>query len=397
MKIRKAIRVIYVSTYPPQKCGIATFTKDVTSAINLLNPHALAEIMPVIKEKENPDFPWEVKHKIERDNLNSYLEAAKYINNSCCDLVLVEHEFGIFGGKCGDYLVNFLRAVTKPKILTCHTIIDNPKNEWGRSFKKLTKYTDGYTIMAQDSAKKLINLYGIEKNKIAVIPHGTPDLPYNSTEFYKKKKNLSGRIVLGNINLLSKNKGIDYAVEAVAEIAKKYPQVLYLIIGQTHPNILETEGEKYRNSLKLKIKKLGIQKNIKFINRYLTLKELIEWLKAIDIYITPYLDPQQSSSGALAYAVGAGKFCISTEYLYAQSLLSSGRGVLVPFQDSDSIAKAVIDALSNNHKREQVQKKAYKYGRFMTWTSVALQHLDFFAEIIEKYGSRNQKNKTTNE
>lgn len=397
MKTRKAIRIIYVSTYTPQKCGIATFTKDISTAINLLNPHALAEIMPVVKENENPQFPWEVKQKIEKDNLDSYLEAAKYINSSSCDLILVEHEFGIFGGKCGDYLVTLLKAVTKPKIMTCHTIIEDPQSEWGRSFKKLTKYVDGYTIMAQDSVKKLTNLYGIEKNKIVVIPHGTPDLPYNYTEFYKKKKNLSGRIVLGNINLLSENKGIDYAIEAVAEIAKKYPQVLYLVIGQTHPNILEKEGEKYRNCLKQKIKKLGIQKNVRFVNRYLSLKELIEWLKAIDIYITPYLDPQQSSSGALAYAVGAGKLCISTKYLYAKALLANGRGILVPFEDSDSIAKAVIDLWSDNRKKEQIQKRAYKYGRFMTWTSVALQHLDFFAEIIEKHESKHQKTKTTNQ
>jgi glycosyltransferase involved in cell wall biosynthesis len=397
MKPRKAIKVIYISTYIPQKCGIATFTKDITTAINLLNPHALAEIMPVIKDNEDPDFPWEVKHKIYRSDLNSYKEAAIYINNSSCDLILVEHEFGIFGGNCGDYLVTLLKAVTKPKILTCHTIIDHPENEWGQSFKKLINYVDAYTVMAQDSVKKLVDLYGVEKNKIIVIPHGTPDLTYNSTEFYKKKKKLSGRIVLGNINLLSERIGAEYTLEAVAQIAKKFPQVLYLIIGQTHPNVLRDEGEKYRNSLKLKIKKLKIQKNVKFINHYLTTDELIQWLKAIDFYITPYLDPQQSSSGALAYAVGAGKLCIATKYLYAQELLAKGRGILVPFRDSTAIAKAVINLWPKHHQREQIQKKAYQYGRFMTWPSVALQHLDFFTEIIKSHESTSPKTKTINQ
>jgi polysaccharide biosynthesis protein PslF len=388
---RKAVKVIYISTYIPQKCGIATFTKDVTTAINLLNPRALAEIMPIIKDNEDPHFPWEVKHKIIQSNLISYLEAANYINNSSCDLVLIEHEFGIFGGKCGDYLNTFLEAVKKPKVMTCHTIIDDPKNEWGQVFQKLVKNVDGLTIMTSNSAKKLTTLYGVNKNKIIVIPHGTPDLSFNSTEIYKKRKKLSGRIVLGNINLLSENKGIDYAIEAVAEIAKKYPQVLYLVIGQTHPNVLENDGEKYRNFLKQKIKKLGIKNNVRFINHYLSLGELIEWLKAIDIYITPYLDPQQSSSGALAYAVGAGKPCISTNYLYAQEILANGRGILVPFRDSKAIAEAVIDLWENQVKRKQIEKRAYKYGRFMTWTSVGIQHLDFFAEIIKKHGSKYQK------
>jgi len=391
MKIRKPIRVIYISTYIPQKCGIATFTKDVTSAINLLNPYALAEIMPVVKEGEDPQFPWEVKQKIIQSDLNSYLEAAKYINNSSCDLVLVEHEFGIFGGNCGNYLISFLDAIKKPKVMTCHTLIDNPESECGQVFQKLLKKIDGLTVMTKNSAKKLVNSYGFNKNKIAVIPHGTPDFNYDSTEFYKKKKNLQGRIILGNINLLSENKGIDYSIESIARIAKKYPEVLYLVIGQTHPNILENEGEKYRNSLKQKIKRMGIQKNVKFINRYLTLKELIEWLKVIDIYITPYLDPQQSSSGALAYAVGAGKICISTKYLYAREILAYGRGIFIPFKNSSAIAKAVLDIWRDEIRRKKIQKKAYEYGRFMTWSNVALLHLDFFAEIIKKNETKHKK------
>lgn len=391
MKLRKPIRVIYISTYIPQRCGIATFVKDVTDAVNLLNPHALAEIMPIVKEDENVNFPWEVKYKITKSDLNSYLRAATYINNSSCDLVLIEHEFGIFGGNNGDYLLPLLTAVQKPKIMTCHTIINDPKNEWGQVFQKLVKNIDGLTVMTNKSATKLIELYGVEKKSIAVIPHGTPDLTYDYTEGYKKNKNLSGRIVIGNINLLSENKGIDYTIEAVAKIAKKYPEVLYLVIGQTHPNILEKEGEVYRDSLKLKIKKLGIQKNVRFINRYLSLEELIDWLKVIDIYITPYLEPQQSSSGALAYAVGAGKLCISTKYLYAKEILRGGRGILVPFRDSKAIANAVIDILQDPTKKEKIQKKAYEYGRFMTWSSVALQHLDFFAEIIKNYGKKYQQ------
>lgn len=389
MKTRKPIRIVCISTYIPQKCGIATFTKDVTSAINLINPKALAEIMAVVKKDEEVNFPWEVKYRIDFFDKESYLKAADYVNHSSCDVVLIEHEFGIFGGKCGEYLLDFLKAVKKPKVMTCHTLIEDPGNEWGQLFFQLVKYVDGLAVMTKFSAKKLAELYNFDQKNIAVIPHGTPDIAYNSKSIYKKK--IEGRLVLGNINLLSEQKGIDYSIEAVAKIAKKYPEVLYLVIGQTHPNVLKNEGEKYREKLKKKIKKLGIEKNVRFINKYLSIEELVEWLKAIDIYITPYLDKQQSSSGALAYAVGAGKICISTEYLYAKEVLANRRGIFVPFKDSNSIAKAVINIWKDEKRKKTMQEKAYKYGRFMTWPSVALQHLDFFTEIIKKHEIKNRK------
>ena len=245
--------------------------------------------------------------------------------------------------------------------------------------------------MTNFSARKLTQLYGFSRKNIAVIPHGTPNFTFNGTEQGKKKKGLSDRLILGNINLLSENKGIDYSIEAVAQIAKVYPNVLYLVIGQTHPNILKLDGEKYRNKLKKKIKDLGISKNVRFVNKYVTLEELCDWLKVIDIYITPYLDKQQSSSGALAYAIGAGKPCVSTGYLYANELLDEGRGIIVPFKDAKAIADSVLELLGDEKKRKEMEKRAYDYGRFMTWSSVALQHLDFFDSVIKKYGVKNQK------
>lgn len=391
MKPRKPIKVIYVSTYIPQKCGIATFTKDVTNAINLINPEALAEIMAVVKSDEEVEFPWEVKYKINRDEKNSYLKAAEYINESSCDMVLIEHEFGIFGGECGEHLIDFLKAIKKPKVMTCHTLVEDKNSHLGQTFLKLTREVDGLTVMTNYSVNQLIRTYKTGKNKIAAIPHGTPNIEYSSWISLKKKKNVLNRLVLGNINLLSENKGVDYTIEAVAEIAKKYPDVLYLIIGQTHPNILKIEGEKYRKKLKKRIKELGIQRNVKFVNEYVSLEKLIEWLKIIDIYITPYLDERQSSSGALAYAIGAGKVCISTGYLYAKEVLADGRGVIIPFKDSKSIAKAVIRVWENEKMRKRMQKMAYAYGRHMTWSSVALQHLDFFTEVIKRNENKNKK------
>ena len=251
---RRKLKIIYVSTFIPQKCGIATFTKDVTSAINLLNPHAPAEIMAVFKDHENLDFPWEVKYKIFQNDLDTYQTAANYINHSSADAVLIEHEFGIFGGNHGDYLVTLLKNIHRPRILTCHTIVKDLSNPWGKSFKKLLPHVDAFTVMSHNSAQQLHSLYHIPLSKITVIPHGTPDIPFAPTDTAKKSKNLSGRLILGNINLLSENKGLVYNLQAVAQIAKKYPQVLYLIIGQTHPNILEKDGEKYRDSLNKQLK-----------------------------------------------------------------------------------------------------------------------------------------------
>lgn len=384
-KKRKPIKVIYVSTYIPQKCGIATFTKDVTNAINLINPYALAELMAVVKENEEVHFPWEVKFKIRKDELNTYLVAADYVNNSCCDVVMIEHEFGIFGGKCGEYIVPFIEAIHKPVIATLHTIPEDPQSDYGALLKRLGGILSGVTVMLEQSKKKLIKEYGFDRRKIIVIPHGTPDIPYAPTERYKTKKGIKNRFVLANVNLLSENKGLEYTVEALKKIVKKIPSVLYVIIGQTHPAILERDGEKYRNFLKTIIKKNGLEKNVRFVNKYVTLEDLIDWLKSTDIYITPYLDPQQSSSGALAYAVGAGKPCISSPYRYAKEVLGKGRGVLVPFKNSNAIANAVIDLWENQEKREGIQKKAYEFGRFMTWSSVALQHLDMFEAAINRH------------
>lgn len=380
---RRTIKSIYISSYIPRKCGIATFTKDLTNAINLLNPYALSEMMVVTKEDEGLEYPWEVKVKINKDDLNSYLQAANYINKSSTDIVVLEHEFGLFGGRCGEFIVPFVELLNKPLIVTCHTVMDDPNGEYGQVLKRIIARADAITVMMEESAKKLIKKYGVSKNKVVVIPHGTPDLPFNAIEKAKKKKGLTGRYVLGNINLISESKGIEYTLEAVAEIAKKIPNVLALIVGQTHPGVIANDGEKYRNSLKTLIKKLKIQKNVKFVNKYVSLEELLDWLKAMDVYVTPYLDPQQSSSGALAYALGAGKLCISTPYLYAKEVLKNNRGVLVPFRNSKAIANVVIETWENPEKKKKIAKKAYDYGRLMTWSSVGLKHLDLFEAILK--------------
>lgn len=379
----KAIRVIYVSSYIPRYCGIATYTKNLTNAINLLNPYALAEIMVLNREVEKLKYPWEVKYKIEQDNLSTYLQAAKYINQSGANLVCLEHEFGLFGGNNGEYILPFIESLKIPLVTALHTVVANAISGEGEILKRIIKKSVAVTVMLKKVKIKLVKDYGAPGEKVVIIPHGTPDLPYSPTTAYKKKRNLSDRLILGNINLLTPSRGIEYSLEAVALIAKKYPNVLYVVIGQTHPVYVRTNGESYRNFLKKKVKKLGIEKNVRFINEYLSLEELINWLKTIDFYVTVYLDPAQAASGALAYAVGAGKCCISTPYLYAKEILTEGRGVLVPFQDPQAIAASVIDLWGNPDKKNNMEKKAYQYGRLMTWPNVAFQYLGLFRTVLD--------------
>ena len=386
-KKSKSINGIYISSYVPRKCGIATYTKDLTRAINLINPYSKAEILALIRPEDKINYPPEVKFKINQYKIDSYIKAAEHINKSKADIVVLEHEFGLYGGEFGEYIIKLTEMIKKPLIVTAHTVPDDANKGYGLVLKHVINFAEKIIVMMPESLHKLIKRYKCPKEKIEIIPHGVPDIPLEPNDKYKKKKGLAGRIILGNINLLSEVKGIEYTIEALSEIKRHFPSVLYLIIGQTHPVVLKREGEKYRNFLKEKIKQSNLWENVKFINEYIPLDKLIELLKVIDIYITPYLDPQQSASGALAYAIGAGKICISTPYLYAKEVLAEGRGIIVPFRNSQAITDAVIDICRNPQKKLAIEKKTYKFGRLMTWYNVALQHLELFDEVIGKYAS----------
>ncbi len=382
------IKGIYISSYTPRKCGIATYTKDLTTAINLINPYCKDEIYALVKPEDEIDYPTEVKFGINQYRINSYIKAADRINKSSADIVILEHEFGLYGGEFGEYIIKLLELLKKPLIITAHTIPDDASKGYGLVLKDVIKFAEKIIVMMPQSLDWLTNKYKYPREKIEIIPHGVPDIPLEPNDKYKKKKGLEDRLTLGNINLLSEIKGLEYTLEALKDIKKQFSNVLYLIIGQTHPVVLQTVGEKYRDFLKEKIKLYDLHENVKFINKYLYLNELVEWLKTLDIYVTPYLDPQQSASGALSYAVGAGKVCISTPYLYAKGVLANGRGIIVPFKDSQAIADAVTDIFKNPQKKSEMEKKTYKFGRLMTWYNIALQHLTLFDEVIYKYNIR---------
>lgn len=380
------LNVIYVSSYIPRKCGIATYTKDLTNAINLLNSRSLAEILTVSRsDEEEGDYPWEAKFKIAQDDLATYLSAADYVNQSNADLVVLQHEFGLFGGEHGEYILHFAEALECPLVTTFHTVTGETEGKNTEILKRLANRSQAIIVMMEDVANKLVDIYEVPAEKIVIIPHGVPDIAFNSSAKSKKKRQLTDRLVLGNINLLDPNKGIEYALEAVSIIAQKYPEVLYTIIGQTHPVLKSREGEKYRNFLKKRIRELNISNNVRFINEYLPLADVIDWLKTIDIYITPYLEPKQVTSGALAYAIGAGKACISTPYIYANEVLADDRGIIVPFRDAEAIAKAVIELVENPEQKHAMERAAYRFGRLMTWPSIAQSHLNLFRTVLNNY------------
>ncbi len=389
-KKERKLRSIYISTYLPRKCGIASFTKDLTNAINLLNPVHLAEIMAVTKDASE-DFPWEVKFKIRESELESYLSAANYINDSSADVVNLQHEFGIFGGKDGQYILELTSRIKKPLITTLHTVLSCPNPNQLRITKLLASQSQAVVVMVESARERLIKIFGVPEDKIVVIHHGVPDIPYGSEEHFKVELGFGNRPVMSAINLLSENKGIEYVLQAMPEVVKKFPDLLYLIIGQTHPEVLKKDGEKYRIFLQDTVKKLHLENNVKFINEYVALDDLVVYLRATDIYTTPYLDPEQTSSGTLAYALGAGKVCISTGYMYAQEVLNGQRGIIVPFKDSASISKEVLRTLEKPEVMEKYKKTAYNFGRLMIWPQVALQNLDLMRLIMQKHESPHEK------
>jgi glycosyltransferase involved in cell wall biosynthesis len=386
-KKERKVKVIYVSSYIPRQCGIATYTKDLTTAINELNPDALAEIMAVNDLNAEYDYPWEVKFRIAQNDNQSYSDAANYINQSGAELVSIQHEFGLFGGQYGEHIVSFLEKIRRPVVTTFHTVLDKPDPQQVAVVERVARMSKAIIVMVHCAAERLNKIYGVSKRKIVTIYHGVPDIPLGPSLPHKVALNLQDYSILATINLLSSNKGVEYVIKAMPEILAKHPKVLYLVIGKTHPVVQKSEGERYRLYLEKLVKELKVEENVRFINRYLPLGELISYLRATDIYITPYLDPQQITSGALAYAIGAGKTCVSTPYVYAKEALANGRGYLVPFRDSGAVSEAVRNLLEELAVKENMERKAYGYGRHMTWSNVALKHLDLFCLVAKENGS----------
>ena len=375
------VRAIYVATYIPRECGIATFTKDLTNAINVLNPHRLADIVALDDESlggEHLDYPWEVKYKIDQKSLKSFLDAADYINQSGAEVVSIQHEFGIFGGKHGEYAVPFIEAIKKPVVVTYHTVLPTPNEQQKDIIERISTRAKAIVVMVQTAADRLVDVYGVSPKKIVVIPHGIPDITFGPTQPHKTTLGHSSKTLISGFGLLGRGKGYEHAILAMKEVVAKYPKAHLLLLGQTHPVVLRNEGEKYRQSLKRMVKKLGLEKNVEFVNRYLSLPEIVRYLQATDIYITPFPGLDQITSGTLAYAIGAGKACVSTPYLFAKEVLANDRGLLTEPDNAKDLAEKINFLLDHPRKRLDMARSAYAYARNMIWPSVALKYLELF-------------------
>jgi len=374
----RARKVAFVSSYVPRRCGIATFTSDLVGSVAA---SARGEFEPLVVALRSGDQKFEnpVKFEIRQDVKHDYICAADYINFSHVDLINVQHEFGLFGGPAGAYLSLLLNRVKSPVITTLHTVLDEPKPDYRKSLIDACDASCKVITMNKRGVDMLRNIYGISAKKIRLIPHGIPDMPFVDSNYYKHRFKMDGRRTILTFGLLNRNKGIEVMLRALPAIIEADPSVLYVVLGMTHPAVLKHEGELYRFSLQQMVKELSLQKHVIFHNRFVDDEELNNFLCAADIYVTPYLQKEQLTSGTLAFAVGTGKAVVSTPYWAAMELLANGRGKLVPFGDSNRMAQAIIDILKNDSLFYSMRRKAYDYGRPRTWPKIGQVYWKLFS------------------
>ncbi len=364
-------KIAFLGNYLPRKCGIATFTSDLLMAVAAEHPTTHCFAVPVNDIKGGYEYPAVVRFEIEEQDLSSYQRAADFLNIGNTDIVCLQHEFGIFGGQAGSHLLALLRELKMPVVTTFHTILQDANPEQQRVMQELIVRSTRMVVMTERGRQMLQGIYQAPSAKIDLIPHGIPDIPFVDPNYYKDQFGVEGRVVLLTFGLLSPGKGIEHVLNALPAILAEFPDVVYIVLGATHPHELREQGEVYRLGLERLAKKNKVSKNVIFYNRFVELDELKEFIGAADLYITPYLNEAQITSGTLAYTFGAGKAVISTPYWHAAELLAEERGALVPFGSSEAIAREVISLLRDDTRRHAMRKNAYKLGREMVWSNTA--------------------------
>ena len=369
-------QIAFLGNHLPRQCGIATFTTDLSGAIAAEFPTADCLVVAMNDAGKQYAYPPRVRFEVPENDLASYRVAADFLNAKKIDVVSVQHEYGIFGGKAGSYLLTLLRKLRMPIVTTLHTVLGRPDSLQRRAMNEIAQLSRRLVVMSAHGAALLHQVHGVPEHKIDIIPHGIPSVPVDGRS--KHELGIEGKSVILTFGLLSPDKGIEHVIDALPAILERAPDTVYVVLGATHPHIKERDGESYRESLELRAQRLGIESSVIFHNRFVSRGELVKFLSAADIYVTPYLNPEQSTSGTLAYAVGSGKAVISTPYLYARELLADGRGILVPWRDSQTIACAVVDLLSDDAKRLALCARAAAHGRGMVWPAVARRYLQSF-------------------
>jgi glycosyltransferase involved in cell wall biosynthesis len=381
-------KIAFVGDYLPRKCGIATFTHDMFSSVAGRFPDVQCSVVPVNDRPEGYEYRPEVRFEFAEQDLDSYLRAADFLNFANTDVVSLQHEYGIFGGPAGSHILGLVRDVRMPVVTTMHTVLQKPDADQKQVLTQLAESSARVVVMSDRARRFLRDIYGIPDGKIDVIAHGIPDTPFEPPGPYKEQFGVEGRPVALTFGLLSPNKGIEHMLRAMPDIVASFPDFVYIVLGATHPELVRQQGERYRLSLERLARDLGIEEHVIFYNRFVELAELTEFIQAADIYVTPYLNPAQITSGTLAYAYGCGKAIISTPYWHAEDLLAGGRGVLVPFADSKALTKEVCGLLGDKARRTAMCLRAYEMGREMIWSRSAHRYMESFRRA--RHGRRDR-------
>jgi glycosyltransferase involved in cell wall biosynthesis len=368
------VRTAFVSTYPPRLCGIATFTADLGL---VAGDHEVVALSP-------PDhalgYPGEVNHVIRRDVLPDYARVARRLTQ-CVDVVSIQHEYGIWGGRDGDSVVDFAGSLGVPAVATLHTILRRPTPRQRAILVELVDRVSAAVVMSRSAADLLTAAYGVDPVRVEIIPHGVADLPLVRSESVKPSVGLAGRRVILSFGLLGPGKGYELALEALPAVAAAYPDVCYVIVGATHPDMVRREGEAYRQSLVERVERLGLWGNVRFVDRFVGRSELARWLESADVFVTPYPNLEQIVSGTLSSAMGAGRAIVSTPYTYASELLANGRGVLVMPGSSEALGTALVSLLADDRRRADLGRRAYAHSRGMVWAESGARYRRLFQRI----------------
>jgi glycosyltransferase involved in cell wall biosynthesis len=364
-----------IGNYLPRKCGIATFTSDLRRALTQQGSGPECFVVAVNDRPESYAYSPDVRFEIAEQDLASYHRAADFLQSANVDVLCVQHEFGIYGGAAGSHLLALLRQLDLPIVTHLHTILEEPSLEQMEAMQELIRLSTRLIVMNKRGRRILKETYNTPSDRIDLIPHGIPDMPFVDPDLHKSQFGLEGKRVLFTFGLISPGKGLEYVIRALPEVLKVFPDLIYIVLGATHPTLLRDQGETYRMNLERLAEELGVAKNVLFDNRFVQTKELIEYFNATDVYITPYLNASQITSGTLAYSFGSGKAIISTPYWHAEELLSNGGGVLVPFRDSQAIGRELIALFKDDKRRNAMRQKAYRLGRTMVWNKVGQRFL----------------------